>query len=117
MRPEPLRTGPEPSGTCPESLRTRSEPFRMRSESRRTRRESFQTRSAGPALPPGIPRAIFPPGGGKMLRRILNRNQDELLAENRRLIGELQTALATFDASEEDQGTLGSVEGGERRLK
>jgi len=41
-----------------------------------------------------------------MLRRILNRNQDELLAENRRLIGELQTALATFDASEEDQGTL-----------
>lgn len=41
-----------------------------------------------------------------MLRRILNRKQDELLAENRRLIGELQTALATFDASEEDQGTL-----------
>lgn len=41
-----------------------------------------------------------------MLRRILNRNQDELLAENRRLIGQLQTALARFDASEEDQGTL-----------
>ena len=41
-----------------------------------------------------------------MLRRILNRKQDELLAENRRLIAELQTALATFDASEEDQGTL-----------
>ncbi len=33
-----------------------------------------------------------------MLRRILNRNQDELLAENRRLIAELQTALAKFDA-------------------
>ena len=55
---------------------------------------------------PGIPRAMFPPGGGTMLRRILNRNQDELLAENRRLIGELQTALATFDASDEDQATL-----------
>jgi small GTP-binding protein len=45
-------------------------------------------------------------GGGTMLRRILNRNQDELLAENRRLLGELQTALATFDASEDDQATL-----------
>ena len=54
----------------------------------------------------GIPRAMFPPGGGTMLRRILNRNQDELLAENRRLIAELQTALATFDASDEDQATL-----------
>jgi small GTP-binding protein len=41
-----------------------------------------------------------------MLRRILNRNQDELLAENRRLLGELQTALTRFDASEEDQATL-----------
>jgi small GTP-binding protein len=41
-----------------------------------------------------------------MLRRILNRNQDELLAENRRLIGELQKVLATFDASDEDQATL-----------
>ena len=41
-----------------------------------------------------------------MLRRILNRSQDELLAENRRLIAELQKALATFDASDEDQGTL-----------
>lgn len=55
---------------------------------------------------PGTSRAMFPPGGGTMLRRILNRNQDELLAENRRLIAELQTALATFDASEEDQATL-----------
>ncbi|HWM94057.1 MAG TPA: dynamin family protein [Thermoanaerobaculia bacterium] len=41
-----------------------------------------------------------------MLRRILNRNQDELLAENRRLVGQLQTALASFDASDEDQATL-----------
>jgi len=41
-----------------------------------------------------------------MLRRILNRNQDELLAENRRLVAELQKALARFDASEEDQETL-----------
>src|SRR3954449_7342196 len=41
-----------------------------------------------------------------MLRRILNRNQDELLAENRRLVADLQQALARFDASEEDQATL-----------
>src|SRR3954452_13478481 len=41
-----------------------------------------------------------------MLRRILNRNQDELLAENRRLVADLQQALARFDASAEDQATL-----------
>ena len=41
-----------------------------------------------------------------MLRRILNRNQDELLAENRRLVADLQQALARFDASAEDQETL-----------
>jgi small GTP-binding protein len=41
-----------------------------------------------------------------MLRRILNRNQDELLAENRRLLGDLQQALARFDAAGEDQATL-----------
>jgi small GTP-binding protein len=41
-----------------------------------------------------------------MLRRILNRNQDELLAENRRLLGDLRQALARFDASAEDQATL-----------
>jgi small GTP-binding protein len=41
-----------------------------------------------------------------MLRRILNRNQDELLGENRRLIGQLQTALARFDAADADQATL-----------
>ena len=41
-----------------------------------------------------------------MLRRILNKKQDELLAENRRLVGDLQQALARFDASEEDQATL-----------
>ncbi len=41
-----------------------------------------------------------------MLRRILDRNQDELLAENRRLLADLQQALARFDASAEDQATL-----------
>ena len=41
-----------------------------------------------------------------MLRRILNQNQDELLAENRRLVADLQQALARFDASAEDQATL-----------
>ncbi len=41
-----------------------------------------------------------------MLRRILNKNQDELLAENRRLLGDLRQALARFDASAEDQATL-----------
>jgi small GTP-binding protein len=41
-----------------------------------------------------------------MLRRILNRGQDELLAENRRLVAELRKALARFDASAEDQETL-----------
>ena len=41
-----------------------------------------------------------------MLRRILNRNQDELLAEIRRLVADLQQVLARFDASTEDQATL-----------
>jgi len=41
-----------------------------------------------------------------MLRRILNPNQDELLAENRRLLADLQQALARFDASADDQETL-----------
>jgi small GTP-binding protein len=41
-----------------------------------------------------------------MLRRILNKNQDELLGENRRLLGDLQTVLARFDASADDQATL-----------
>ncbi|HEX9671258.1 MAG TPA: dynamin family protein [Thermoanaerobaculia bacterium] len=41
-----------------------------------------------------------------MLRRILNRTQDELLAENRRLLTELQGALAHFDAAAEDQATI-----------
>jgi small GTP-binding protein len=41
-----------------------------------------------------------------MLRRILNRNQDELLAENRRLLGDLRQALTRFDASAEDQETI-----------
>src|SRR6476469_4405570 len=41
-----------------------------------------------------------------MLRRILNRNQDELLAENRRLLGDLGPAVVRFVASAEDQATL-----------
>ncbi|HBL27831.1 MAG TPA: dynamin [Acidobacteria bacterium] len=41
-----------------------------------------------------------------MLRRILNRDQDELLAENRRLLAALRTALARFDASADDQETI-----------
>jgi small GTP-binding protein len=41
-----------------------------------------------------------------MLRRILNRNQDELLAENRRLLADLRGALTRFDASADDQETI-----------
>ncbi|HEX3530728.1 MAG TPA: dynamin family protein [Thermoanaerobaculia bacterium] len=41
-----------------------------------------------------------------MLRRILDKRQEEMLAENRRLLGELRKALARFDASAEDQETL-----------
>lgn len=41
-----------------------------------------------------------------MLRRILNRKQEELLAESRRLLGELRTALAAFDAAGDDQETI-----------
>jgi small GTP-binding protein len=41
------------------------------------------------------------------LRRILDRRQDELLAEERRLLADLQVALAAFDAAAEDQATLG----------
>ena len=41
-----------------------------------------------------------------MLRRILKKREEELLAENRRLVADLQQALARFDASAEDQETL-----------
>jgi small GTP-binding protein len=41
-----------------------------------------------------------------MVQRILSGPQEELLAEDRRLLGELQTALARFDAAAEDQKTL-----------
>src|SRR3984893_7098434 len=41
-----------------------------------------------------------------MLRRILNKEQGELLAEDRRLLADLQQALARFDAAAEDQATL-----------
>jgi small GTP-binding protein len=41
-----------------------------------------------------------------MLRRILDKRQEEMLAENRRLLGDLRKALARFDASAEDQETL-----------
>jgi small GTP-binding protein len=40
------------------------------------------------------------------LRRILDRRQDELLATERRLLADLQVALAAFDAAAEDQETL-----------
>ena len=43
-----------------------------------------------------------------MLRRILDKKQDELLAEDRRLVSELQVALARFDAASDDQATLAS---------
>ncbi len=60
----------------------------------------------GSRLPLAHPVLCSLPGGGTMLRRILNRNQDELLAENRRLLADLQQALARFDASAEDQETV-----------
>ncbi len=41
-----------------------------------------------------------------MLRRILSKKQDELLAEARRLLGELRGALAGFDAAADDQATI-----------
>src|SRR5882724_3150148 len=41
-----------------------------------------------------------------MLRRILDKQQDVLLAEERRLLGELAVALARFDAAAEDQLAL-----------
>src|SRR5437764_11081909 len=60
-----------------------------------------------PTRPPARPMLCFPPGGRTtMLRRILNKNQDELLAENRRLLADLQQGLARFDAAAEDQETL-----------
>jgi small GTP-binding protein len=41
-----------------------------------------------------------------MVQRILSGPQEDLLAEDRRLLGELQAALARFDAAAEDQKTL-----------
>ena len=41
-----------------------------------------------------------------MLRRILDKRRDEVLAEERRLLGDLQAALARFDAAAEDQEAL-----------
>jgi len=41
------------------------------------------------------------------LRRILDRRQDELVADERRLLADLQVALAAFDAAADDQATLG----------
>ena len=61
----------------------------------------YQDLKAGVAQPV----LTFPPDG-PMLRRILNQTQDELLAENRRLLGDLRQALVRFDASAEDQATL-----------
>jgi len=41
-----------------------------------------------------------------MVRRILDQEQEELLAAERRELNELQLALARFDAAEDDQRTL-----------
>ncbi|HMB51842.1 MAG TPA: dynamin family protein, partial [Thermoanaerobaculia bacterium] len=41
-----------------------------------------------------------------MVQRILNEEHEALLAEERRLLGDLRAALARFDATEEDQQTL-----------
>jgi small GTP-binding protein len=41
-----------------------------------------------------------------MLRRILDKRRDEVLAEERRLLGDLQAALARFDAAADDQEAL-----------
>ena len=41
-----------------------------------------------------------------MLRRILDKRRDEVLAEERRLLGDLQAALARFDAAAEDQEAI-----------
>src|SRR4051812_16723030 len=63
--------------------------------------ESYQPRGAL-----AHPMLSSPPGGCLMLRRILDKQQDVLLAEERRLLGELAVALARFDAAAEDQGAL-----------
>jgi small GTP-binding protein len=44
-----------------------------------------------------------------MVQRVLSREHEELLADERRLLGELQVALARFDAAEDDQRTLASA--------
>jgi len=41
-----------------------------------------------------------------MVRRILNQEQEELLAAERRQLNDVQLALARFDAAEDDQATL-----------
>ena len=41
-----------------------------------------------------------------MVERLLSREHEELVADERRALGELAVALARFDASEEDQKTL-----------
>jgi small GTP-binding protein len=41
-----------------------------------------------------------------MLRRILSRQQEELLADDRRWLSDLRVALARFDVTPEDQATL-----------
>ncbi len=44
-----------------------------------------------------------------MVQRVLHREHEELLAEDRRLLAELARALAGFDAADDDQRTLASA--------
>lgn len=44
-----------------------------------------------------------------MVQRVLSREHEELLADERRALGELAVGLARFDASEEDQKTLAAA--------
>jgi small GTP-binding protein len=46
-----------------------------------------------------------------MVQRVLSREHEELLADERRLLGELQVGLGRFDAADEDQHTLASAVG------
>ena len=46
-----------------------------------------------------------------MMQRILNKEHEGLLAEERRLLGDLRSALARFDAAVEDQETLADAVG------
>ncbi|HUO86469.1 MAG TPA: dynamin family protein [Thermoanaerobaculia bacterium] len=44
-----------------------------------------------------------------MVQRVLSRDHEELLADERRVLGEVAVALGRFDAAEEDQQTLSAA--------